>query len=123
MPFINDPNASMQNFSRQNMSINRSLVPGLLPGNNSYVPELGGGGNTSFRAHSQIFMKRSSTALTILFYLTLLAFILELLISIHKFHFVSLLAILSVIAIFGLNYFDKNYIRLSLGVLFLSVIF
>ena len=100
------------------VNLNRSALG--VPGPNLYTaPDLAN--NSSFRGHSQIFMKRSSTALTMIFYLGLLVFALELLISIHKLHFVSLLTILAVLAIFGLNYFDQNYIKLVLGMLIASV--
>ena len=57
-----------------------------------------------------------------IFYLGLLAFFLELFIMMHKLGFLSILALLAVLAIFGLNYFDRSYIKLTLGLLFASVL-
>lgn len=96
--------------------MNRSLLPPNDPYN---FPNMQ---NNSMRSHSQIFMKRSSGALTMIFYLALLAFFLELFIMIHKVHFMSILSIIGVLAIFGLNYFDRSYIKIALGALVASVV-
>jgi hypothetical protein len=109
-----------QNLSRQNISVNnRSLLNPNNPNTSVYAPDVI---NNSFRGHSQIFMKRSNTALTMIFYLGLLVLALELFITIHKYHFVTLLTAIAVLAIFGLNYFDKSYIKLVLGMLIISVL-
>ena len=41
----------------------------------------------------------------------------------HKHHFLSLLAIFSVLSIFFLNYFDKNYIKFLLAILVVSIVY
>ena len=64
-----------------------------------------------------------ATDLKVAFILSLICLLVELIIMFHKHHFLSLLAILSVIAIFFLNYFDKFYIRFSLAVLAIAAIF
>ena len=76
---------------------------------------------SSGRMHSQIFMKRSSYALTLVLYLGFLLLLLELLGMMGKYNFFGLLCSLAVLAIFGLNYFDKKYLRLALVVLVLGV--
>jgi hypothetical protein len=40
----------------------------------------------------------------------------------QRFHFLSLLCALSLIAIFGLNYFDRIYIRFVMLLLFVAVV-
>lgn len=72
--------------------------------------------------HSQIFMKRSSLALTLILYLGLLLFFLELFVMMHKYHFLTLLSSIAVLSIFLLNYFDKKYISLTLGILAASLL-
>ena len=113
-PFVED-----HNVSRQSIPIhNRSLLSPLPLGDTSLNPPA----MNQFRSHSQIFMKRSNVSLTIIFYLAMLVFFLELLVMLHKPHFHTLLAAIAVLAIFGLNYFDKGYIRVTLGILAISTI-
>lgn len=74
------------------------------------------------RTHSQIFFRRSSKTLTLLFLLSMIYLLLELLLMTHKFHFYSLLCALALLAIFGLNYFDKLYIKFVIVLLLVGSI-
>lgn len=58
----------------------------------------------------------------ILFLLTMSLFFLELLLINHKYHFLTILCALALVAIFGLNYFDEMYIRLVMILLGLSLL-
>lgn len=78
--------------------------------------------DVSMRTHSQIFFRRSSKTLTVLFLLSMIYLLLELLLMTHKYHFYSLLCALALLAIFGLNYFDKLYIKFVIVLLLVGVI-
>lgn len=78
--------------------------------------------DTSIRTHSQIFFRRSSKTLTLLFLLSMAYLLLELLLMTHKFHFYSLLCALALLAVFGLNYFDKLYIKFVIVLLLVGVV-
>ena len=64
----------------------------------------------------------SSTDLKVLFMLTIILTCIEIVIMFHKHHFYSLLAYLSVFAIFFLGYFDFYYLRFVKINLLISVV-
>mgnify|MGYP000848970831 FL=1 len=78
--------------------------------------------DVSMRTHSQIFFRRSSKTLTMLFLLSMAYLLLELLLMTHKNHFYSILCALALLAIFGLNYFDKLYIKFVIVLLLLGIV-
>lgn len=88
----------------------------------SYQPSPTNRMDTSLRTHSQIFFRRSSKTLMMLLFFTLAYLFVELLLMTHKFHFLSLLCALALVAIFGLNYFDRQYIRFIILLLLLAII-
>jgi hypothetical protein len=53
---------------------------------------------------------------------TLIGLLVECLVMFHKHHFFSLLALLAVLAIFFLNYFDQSYMRFVLVNLIVSIV-
>ena len=93
-------------------------------GNESFVSAT----NRSISNSTVIFSKEpnqsgsSGTDLKVAFLLTILLFCVELVLMFHKHHFFSLLAFLSVFAIFFLNYFDQTYMRFVLINLGVSII-
>lgn len=64
----------------------------------------------------------SSTDLKVAFLLTIILTCVEIIVMFHKHHFYSLLAFLSVFAIFFLGYFDQHYMRFVKINLFISII-
>lgn len=57
-----------------------------------------------------------------LLFFTLSFLFLELILMTHKFHFLSMLCALALVAIFGLNYFDRLYIRFVILLLLGSIV-
>lgn len=57
-----------------------------------------------------------------MFLFCVIALLVELIVMFHKHHFFSLLALMSVMAIFFLNYFDMHYMRFVLVTLAVSII-
>ena len=66
--------------------------------------------------------REESTSLRLVLIITCLAFLFELVCMFLRHHFLNSLAYLAVIGIFFLNYFDKNYIRVCLALLGISII-
>ena len=67
-------------------------------------------------------MKRSSVALTSLFYLTISTLGGELLMSFQKYNFPGLLMSILVLSMFILNYFNSKFIRLILVMISANVV-
>ena len=78
--------------------------------------------DNSRRRESQFFMKRSSAALTLMFCLAVVLLLVEIAITVQKHHFLGILAALSILAIFALNFFNSPYIKVVLGVVITSVV-
>lgn len=78
-------------------------------------------------SHSQIFgleadLREESTDLKFLFIFSLILLLIELLLMFHKHHFFTLLSVLSVFAMFFLNYFDRTYVKFVLASLILAFV-
>lgn len=100
--------------------------PGNIGGRATLSPDdarkINGRLENSRRMQSQFFMKRSSSALTMMFFLGVLLLLVEIAVTVQKHHFLGLLTALAVLAIFALNFFNEAYIQLTLVLLTTSVI-
>ena len=64
-----------------------------------------------------------ATDLKFVFLFCVIGLLVEVIVMFHKHHFFSLLALMAVMAIFALNYFDLHYMRFVLVTLAVSIIF
>ena len=83
---------------------------GGITGRNTLSPDearnINGRLDGSRRMQSQFFMKRSSTALTLMFFLSVFLLLIEMAITLQKHHYLGILTTLAILAIFALNYFN-----------------